>query len=72
MAVIKPARMGSAAEVKERLEQLGRDVLAEAINRPAQMTNGDLYLRGVVEEGKHKSLEPMVKRLGDEANYESR
>ncbi len=41
------------------------EVLAEAVNRPAQMTNGGPYLRGLLEEGKRKSLEPMVARLGE-------
>lgn len=57
--------------VRERLEEFGREVLAEATNRPAQMVNGDLYLRGLVEEGRRKSLEPLVERLGDEADYQS-
>ncbi len=30
-----------------------------------------MYLRGLIEEGPRKSLEPMVARLGDEADYES-
>jgi SRSO17 transposase len=57
--------------VKQRLEQFGREVLAQAMNRPAQMENGGLYLRALIEEGKRKSLEPMVERLGGEADYQS-
>ncbi len=71
MAVIQAARVDSVVVVKERLEQFGREVLAEAMNRPAQMANGGLYLRGLVEDGKRKSLEPMVARLGGEADYQS-
>ena len=71
MAVIEAVRADSAAAVKERLEEFGREVLAEAMNRPAQMENGGLYLRGLIEEGKRKSLEPMVERLGGEADYQS-
>ena len=71
MAVIEVARTVSAGSVKERLEQFGREVLAEAMNRPAQMMNGGLYLRGLVEGGRRKSLEPMVERLGGEADYQS-
>lgn len=71
MAVVEAARVDSAVVVKERLEQFGREVLAEAMNRPAQMANGGLYLRGLVGEGKRKSLEPMVARLGGEADYQS-
>jgi len=57
--------------VRERLEAFADGVLTEAVNRPAQLANGRLYLRGLVEEGARKSLEPMVARLGDEADYES-
>jgi SRSO17 transposase len=71
MAVMEAARVDSAVVVKERLEQFGREVLAEAMNRPAQMANGGLYLRGLVQEGKRKSLEPIVARLGEEADYQS-
>ena len=57
--------------VAERLEAFGIEVLAEAVNRPVQLVNGGLYLRGLIEEGPRKSLEPMVVRLGGEADYES-
>jgi SRSO17 transposase len=46
-------------------------VLAEAVNRPVQLVNGGVYLRGLIEQGPRKSLEPMVARLGGEADYES-
>jgi DDE superfamily endonuclease len=71
MAVIETVKSDSAATVKERLERFAREVLAEAMNRPAQMENGGLYLRGLIEEGKRKSLEPMVERLGADADYQS-
>ncbi len=71
MPVIEAVRADSAATVKERLEEFGREVLAEVMNRPAQMENGGLYLRGLIEEGKRKSLEPMVERLGGVADYQS-
>jgi SRSO17 transposase len=57
--------------VRERLETFGVEVLAQAVNRPVQLLNGGLYLRGLIEEGPRKSLEPMVARLGSEADYES-
>ena len=41
------------------------------MNRPVQMVNGGLYLRGLIEQGARKSLEPMVERLGGEADYQS-
>lgn len=57
--------------VRERLEVFADEVLTEAVNRPVQLDNGRVYLRGLIEGGSRKSLEPMVARLGDEADYES-
>lgn len=57
--------------VRERLEAFASEVLAEAVNRPVQLANGGLYMRGLIEQGPRKSLEPMVARLGSEADYES-
>lgn len=57
--------------VGERLEAFVDEVLGAAVNRPVQLTNGRLYLRGLIEAGERKSLEPMVARLGGEAEYES-
>jgi len=57
--------------VRERLEVFAEEVLAGAVNRPVQMVNGALYLRGLVEQGDRKSLEPIVERLGEEADYHS-
>jgi len=56
--------------VRERLEAFGVAVLADAMNRPAQMVNGGFYLRGLLEQGARKSLEPMAGRLGGEADYD--
>ena len=53
------------------MEAFGTEVLAEAINRPVQVVNGGLYLRGLIEQGPRKSLEPLVERLGGEADYQS-
>ena len=55
----------------ERLEAFGVEVLAGAVNRPVQLINGGVYLRGLIEQGARKSLEPMVARLGGDADYES-
>lgn len=57
--------------VRERLEAFGAEVLAEAMNRPVQVRNGGLYLRGLIEQGARKSLEPLVDRLGADADYQS-
>jgi SRSO17 transposase len=62
---------GAPAAVKERLEAFAGEVLAAAMNRPAQRVNGALYLRGLLEQGARKSLEPIVGRLGDDADYQS-
>ena len=71
MAVMVAADVDAPAAVRERLEAFGAGVLAEAMNRPAQLVNGGLYLRGLLEDGARKSLEPMVARLGGEADYQS-
>jgi len=57
--------------VRERLEAFATNVLAVAMNRPVQRINGGLYVRGLLEHGDRKSLEPLVARLGDEADYQS-
>src|SRR5215212_7121264 len=57
--------------VKERLEAFAGEVLAAAMNRPVQLVNGGLYLRGLLEQGPRKSLEPIVERLGGDADYQS-
>jgi len=46
-------------------------VMAGAVNRPVQTANGGLYLRGLLEQGPRKSLEPICERLGSEADYQS-
>lgn len=62
---------GSPEAVKGRLEAFAAEVLAEATNRPVQLENGSLYLRGLIEQGPRKSLEPMAERLGGGADYQS-
>jgi SRSO17 transposase len=62
---------GAPVAVKERLEAFAGEVLAAAMNRPAQRVNGGLYLRGLLERGPRKSLEPIVERLGGDADYQS-
>ncbi len=70
MAVVT-VEADAAVAVKERLEAFAGEVLAEAMNRPVQVRNGSLYLRGLVEQGARKSLEPLVARLGGDADYQS-
>lgn len=57
--------------VRARAEAFAVEVLADAVNRPVQLRNGSLYVRGLIEQGARKSLEPMVARLGGDADYES-
>src|ERR1700722_18781965 len=57
--------------VRERLEAFAGEVLAGAMNRPVQVRNGGLYVRGLIEDGARKSLEPLVLRLGGDADYQS-
>ena len=59
------------AAVRQRLEAFAGEVLSVAMNRPVQRVNGGLYLRGLLEQGARKSLEPMVARLGGGADYQS-
>ena len=73
MAVMEAAKAGpdGPAEVQERLKAYASEVLAEAVNRPVQVENGELYLRGLLEQAPRKSLEPMVERLGGDGDYQS-
>lgn len=64
-------RADRPSAVRERLEAFAAEVLGEAMNRPVQEINGALYLRGLIEEGPRKSLEPIVTRLGEKADYQS-
>ncbi len=63
--------LDSPSAVRERLEAFAGEVLAESVNRPVQALNGGLYLRGLIEQGPRKSLEPIVQRLGEQADYHS-
>jgi SRSO17 transposase len=71
MAVMAAADVDGSAVVRERLEAFAAEVLAESMNRPVQVVNGGLYLRGLLEDGPRKSLEPLVARLGGAAEYQS-
>jgi SRSO17 transposase len=71
MAVMEWPVVDGPVVVRERLGAFAAGVLGEAVNRQVQLVNGELYLRGLIEGGARKSLEPMVARLGGEADYES-
>jgi len=64
-------RVDLPSVVAKRLEVFSSQVLAGAMNRPVQRRNGGVYLRGLIEQGPRKSLEPMVERLGGDADYQS-
>ena len=70
MTAVAAAEVDRPAAVRERLEAFGAEVLAGAMNRPVQLSSGGLYLRGLIEQGQRKSLEPLVERLGGEADYQ--
>jgi SRSO17 transposase len=71
MAVMAAADVDGSAVVRGRLEAFAAEVLAESMNRPVQVVNGGLYLRGLLEDGSRKSLEPLVARLGGAVEYQS-
>ena len=71
MAIVAEVGIDAPTAVKERLEAFAAEVLADAMNRPVQLANGELYLRGLIEQGPRKSLEPLVERLGAEADYQN-
>jgi SRSO17 transposase len=71
VAVVETLVVDGPVVVRERLEAFAREVLGEAVNRQVQLVNGELYVRGLIEGGARKSLEPIVARLGGEADYES-
>ena len=64
-------RVDAPSVVADRLEAFGEAVLAGAMNRPVQVVNGARYLRGLIEQGPRKSLEPTVERLGGDVDYQS-
>jgi SRSO17 transposase len=63
-------RVGVAPEVRERLVGYMADV-ASGLRRVEQRQAAEFYARGLIEAGARKSLEPIVARLGGDANYEA-
>ena len=62
---------GWAGGVKERLAGFVAEVAA-GLSHPRQRENAVLYVRGLVEQGERKSLQPTLFRLGEgAARYES-
>jgi SRSO17 transposase len=64
---ITPAEL---AAVRGRLEAFAAEVLA-SLPRADQRARGECYLRGLMLEGRRKSVEPMAARLGGEVHYQA-
>lgn len=63
-AVVEPREgLGGAPEVRERLEAFVDEVV-RGLGRSERRRNAALYVRGMLEAGGRKSLEPVVARLG--------
>ena len=61
----------AAVEPRARLVAFAEDVF-DAFERPSQRLCGELYVRGLIEQGPRKSLQPTLVRLGESgARYES-
>jgi SRSO17 transposase len=63
---IAPAEL---AAIRGRLEAFAADVF-ESLPRKDQRARGACYLRGLMLEGRRKSVEPMAQRLG-EVHYQA-
>jgi SRSO17 transposase len=64
---ITPAEL---AAIGGRLEGFAAEVL-ESLPRKDQRARGQCYLRGLMLEGRRKSIEPMAARLGREVHYQA-
>jgi SRSO17 transposase len=64
---IAPAEL---AAVRGRLEAFAAEVF-ESLPRKDQRARGECYLRGLMLEGRRKSVEPMAARLGGEVHYQA-
>jgi SRSO17 transposase len=60
---------GELAAIRDRLEAFAADVFG-SLPRRDQRARGQCYLRGLMLEGRRKSVEPMAQRL-DEVHYQA-
>ena len=67
MRGITPAEL---AAIRGRLEGFADDIFA-SLPRKDQRARGECYLRGLMLDGRRKSIEPMVARLGGEVHYQA-
>jgi SRSO17 transposase len=58
------------AAVRGRLEAFAAEVF-ESLPRKDQRARGECYLRGLMLDGRRKSIEPMAARLGGEVHYQA-
>ena len=66
-----PLAEASAARARERLVAFAGEMVA-GLAHPRQRENALIYVRGLIEHGGRKSLQPTLQRLGeDAARYES-
>ena len=65
MAAVAGLSAGRLARVRGRLEAFADEVFDGAIGRSEQRRWGGVYLRGLMLEGRRKSIEPMAARLED-------
>ena len=61
---------GELAAIRGRLEAFADD-LFESLPPKDQRARGQCYLRGLMLEGRRKSIEPMAARLGGEVHYQA-
>jgi hypothetical protein len=61
---------GELAAVRGRLEAFADDIF-ESLPRKDQRARGVCYLRGLMLDGRRKSVEPMTQRLGGEVHYQA-
>ena len=50
--------------IRPRLLEFADGMLADALRRKDQIGKGELYLRGLLTDGRRKSMQPMAERLG--------
>jgi SRSO17 transposase len=67
LAGITPAEL---AAIRGRLEAFA-DGIFESLPRKDQRARGECYLRGLMLDGRRKSIEPMTARLGGEVHYQA-
>jgi SRSO17 transposase len=52
------------APVRPRLEKFAGQMLRRVLRRRDQLATGELYVRGLMLDGRRKSMDPMAERLG--------